>query len=272
MTCTKSNIAMFDDEKREELNYIDKNVPILYKYTRVESFESMVSNSSLAFKNPSLFNDPYDCYPNLINFESVPDNFRQYYIEKYRPFLSPEIIKRVQNSSDNEVVSSFRDIGFSNELSKIAISCFSEEFDNMLMWSHYSGSHKGVCIGFNLRKLYLAIKSYYPALVKVKYNNKFIRTDYFRNPKEAIGNWYRFKSDCWSYEKEIRIVLTNLTLDSTKQIYIPITKETISSVYVGSSTESKNESKIRSICLEQLPGAKIYKMCLKKDSFNLFTE
>jgi len=23
---------MFDDEKREELNYIDKNVPILYKY------------------------------------------------------------------------------------------------------------------------------------------------------------------------------------------------------------------------------------------------
>ena len=61
MTCTKSNIAMFDDEKREELNYIDKNVPILYKYTRVESFESMVSNSSLAFKNPSLFNDPYDC-------------------------------------------------------------------------------------------------------------------------------------------------------------------------------------------------------------------
>ena len=272
MTCTKSNIAMFDDEKREELNYIDKNVPILYKYTRVESFESMVSNSSLAFKNPSLFNDPYDCYPNLINFESVPDNFRQYYIEKYRPFLSPEIIKRVQNSSDNEVVSSFRDIGFSNELSKIAISCFSEEFDNMLMWSHYSGSHKGVCIGFNLRKLYLAIKSYYPALVKVKYNNKFIRTDYFRNPKEAIGNWYRFKSDCWSYEKEIRIVLTNLTLDSTKQIYIPITKETISSVYVGYSTESKNESKIRSICLEQLPGAKIYKMCLKKDSFNLITE
>lgn len=72
-----------------------------------------------------------------------------------------------------------------------------------------------------------------------------------------------------SYEKEIRIVLTNLTLDSTKKIYIPITMETISSIYLGSKIESESENKIRSLCLEQIPRAKIYKMSLKKDSFTL---
>lgn len=121
---------MFDDEKRTELNYIISNVPILYKYSRIESLDSIVSNSSIAFKNPILFNDPYDCYPGLINFDFLPANFRQYLIEKYKPLLTPEIIKRVENSSDNEVVSSFRDLAFPTELSNIAITCFSEKFDN----------------------------------------------------------------------------------------------------------------------------------------------
>lgn len=263
---------MFDDEKREELDYIDKNVPILYKYSRYEGFESIVSNSSLAFKNPSLFNDPYDCYPGLINFDLVPENFRQYLIEKYKPFLTPEIIQRVENSSDNEVVSSFRDQAFPTEQSNTAITCFSEKFDNLLMWSHYSNAHKGVCIGFDLKKLYLSIKNFHPALIKVKYTNEFVRTDYFTKTKEAIGNWYRIKSDCWSYEKEIRIVLTNLKLDSTKQIFIPINKESISTIYLGSNIESQDENQIRSICAKQLPRVRLLKMHLRDDSFNLIPE
>jgi hypothetical protein len=263
---------MFEDEKRTELNYIISNVPILYKYSRIESLESIVLNSSIVFKNPTLFNDPYDCYPGLINFDFLPDNFRQYLIEKYKPFLNPEIIKRVENSSDNEVVSSFRDLAFPTELSNIAITCFSEKFDNLLMWSHYSNAHKGICIGFDLRKLYLSIENFHPALIKVKYTDEFVRTDYFTNTEEAISNWYRFKSECWSYEKEIRIILTNLGLDSTKQIYIPINKESINTIYLGSKIESKDENHIRSLCTNQIPEAKVLKMHLKNDSFNLIAK
>jgi hypothetical protein len=263
---------MFDDEKREELNYIDKNVPILYKYSRKEGFESIVSKSSLAFKNPSLFNDPFDCYPDLINFEFVPDNYRQYLIEKYKPLMNPEMIRNVENSSDNELASAFRDTAFPSEFSNTAITCFSEKFADLLMWSHYSNAHKGVCIGFNLKKLYLSIKKYHPALIKVKYTNEFVHTNYFLNPKEAIGNWYRIKSDCWSYEEEIRIVLTNLELDTSNEIYIPISRDSISIIYLGSKMESKDESIIRSICTSQLPEAKVLKMRLKNDSFNLIPE
>lgn len=263
---------MFDYEKRADLNYIDKYVPILYKYTRVENFKAIVSTLGLTFKNPTIFNDPYDCYPGLISFDDVPENFRQNFIEKYRPFLNSEIIKRIETSTDNDVITAFRDLAFPTELSNIAISCFSEKLDNLLMWSHYSDSHKGVCIGFNLRKLYLSLKEYHPALIRVKYTDKLIQTDYFRNPKEAISNWYKIKSDCWSYEKEIRIVLTNLKLDSTKQIFIPIAKDTISSVLLGSIIDPLEESKIKSICLRELANAKVYKMSLKSDSFNLITE
>jgi hypothetical protein len=262
----------FDDEKRAELNYIISNVPVLYKYSRKESFESIISNSSIAFKNPTLFNDPFDCYPDLINFNNIPSNFRQYLIKKYKHLLSPDRIRNIEYSSDDEIAGAFRDSAFPTELSSTVISCFSEQFDNFLMWSHYSNSHKGVCIGFNLRVLYLNLKEYHPALIKVKYTNEFVPIDYFGKPKEAIANWYRIKSECWSYENEIRIALTNIKLDSTKQIYIPIRLDTICSVYLGSNIESTDEREIRLICSEKLPKAKVFRMRLKPNSFNLVSE
>jgi hypothetical protein len=108
--------------------------------------------------------------------------------------------------------------------------------------------------------------------MKVKYTDKFVPTDYFTHPKEAISNWYRIKSDSWSYEKEIRIVLTNINLDSSKQVFIPISTASFSTIYLGAKIDSNDESKLRSICSQHLPEVKIYKMHLKKDSFSLSHE
>jgi hypothetical protein len=118
----------------------------------------------------------------------------------------------------------------------------------------------------------LSIKKYHPALIKVKYTNEFLHTNYFQNPKEAIGNWYRIKSDCWSYEEEIRIVLTNLELDKSNEIYIPISRDSISIIYLGSKIDPADESIVKSICASQLPVVKVLKMRLKNDIFSLIPE
>lgn len=267
---------MFDDEIMEDLKYLAEKTRIVFKYTTVENFKTMISNSSILFKNPSLFNDPYDCYPDLIDFNKVTNDFRSNIIEKFRPFLSgvrvEEIIKQLKTKSDGEIAKLFQNEVLPIEQSALAVTCFSEKHDNLLMWSHYSDSHKGICLGFDLRKLYLNFKKYHPALIKVKYTSKFERIDYYTEKMKAIINWFRIKSDCWDYEKEIRIVLTNLKMDSTKQITIPFDTETITSIYLGTNIKPDDENEIRLLALNKIPKTKILKMRLKEDSFSLIPE
>jgi hypothetical protein len=263
---------MFSYRKKRDLRYIFKKVPILFKYTQTDSFEKLVSSSSLVFKNPTIFNDPYDCYPGLIDFDHIPKKYRKYLIEKYKSQINPQIVNRVQKSSNSDMTLYFRDKAFPIELSKLAITCFSEKYDSLLMWSHYSNSHTGVCIGFDLQKLYFNLLEFYPALIKVKYSDRLLRTEYFRDTHEAISNCFRIKSKCWEYEKEIRILLMNLTLDSSKKIFIPFNKEAINRIYLGSTIDSETENRIRSLCSRDLPNTKIYKMRLEKNNFRLVTE
>jgi len=260
---------MFQRRKNKDLLYIYNNVPIFYKYTKVDSFEAIVQNSSLTFKNPTVFNDPYDCFPGLISFKVVPLNFRKYLIEKYKPLLDQEILTRIKNSTDNEIIKYFRDVAFPAEHSRLAITCFSEIPDNLLMWSHYADSHMGVCIGFDIKKLYFDIIMHQPAIIKVKYRDNLLKTEYFKSPMEAISNCFRIKAKCWNYEKEIRILLTNLTLDSSKITYIPIKKETINCIYLGSTINAENEEKVKSLCSSELPNVKIYKMELDNKFYKL---
>ena len=37
--------------------------------------------------------------------------------------------------------------------SAVRVLCLSDKFDNILMWSHYSNSHKGICLKFNKFKI-----------------------------------------------------------------------------------------------------------------------
>ena len=48
------------------------------------------------------------------------------------------------------------DLSSLQQPSMLKISCFSEEPDNMLLWSHYGNKHTGICIGF---KVYQEFKS-----------------------------------------------------------------------------------------------------------------
>src|SRR5438309_1891054 len=35
--------------------------------------------------------------------------------------------------------------------SKTGLLCFSSNWSNSMIWSHYASKHKGICLGFNLR-------------------------------------------------------------------------------------------------------------------------
>ena len=229
---------MIDDELTVDSEYIENNVPILYKYMKFEDWNKIHSNFSLAFKHPSIFNDPYDCYPDLIKFDNVPSSYQIDLIQRRYPNLSiSEIDKKIKRKvSTAEWSKLFKEEIFPDDYATYRVSCFSENFDNLLMWSHYGLSHTGVCIGFERNKLYNSFE-FSPeniTLLKVSYSDVLESVDYFKDPIKAFRNLFRIKSNLWSYEKEIRIivVLSQTTLNKIEPV--PFEKDSIKVIILGS--------------------------------------
>lgn len=112
------------------------------------------------------------------------------------------------------------------EVAKTTImsSCFSEDNLNVLMWSHYADSHKGVCLGFaNVSKETIpamkfdlgkvpgdlpTLKNGVFPLTKVNYDtNEIIRWEPFNNDISIFMEAHSNKAEYWQYEKEHRIIL-----------------------------------------------------------------
>jgi hypothetical protein len=90
------------------------------------------------------------------------------------------------------------------------ICCFSEEFDNPLLWSHYGDQHRGICIGYTLDR------KPKPALRQVKYGGErtittsLLEQALLKNNADAIAqldaDFLLRKAPEWSYEKEWRLI------------------------------------------------------------------
>ena len=80
--------------------------------------------------------------------------------------------------------------------------CMAEKPNNILMWSHYADSHKGVCFKFDL----LQDLDTFLITIPVDYNSDYPEFDTLNgNPSKIIIR----KSPYWSYEKEHRTIKVN---------------------------------------------------------------
>jgi hypothetical protein len=82
------------------------------------------------------------------------------------------------------------------------ILCFSRNWDNLLLWSHYGDSHKGICLGFDISvgepgSNYDTDVQYQPNLLQI------------RGPEDLnfdlANRLLRTKHESWSYEQEVRM-------------------------------------------------------------------
>jgi len=200
-------MTIFEEELKEEIKNILDNVPALFKYIDFKGGNELLKNSTLLIRNPSFFNDPYDCFTGLISFENIPDSYITDLINKYYGYLNRnERREKIRNHikySKSDLTELFKNDFIQKEKEYKGIACFTRDPENLLMWSQYADSHQGICIGFNLEKLYRNIKtlSYKEiALLNVKYTEKLEANNYFIDGKKAVINWLRTKSNSWKYE------------------------------------------------------------------------
>jgi hypothetical protein len=181
---------------------IDETLPdAFYKFTSAERAIEIVKNKQLWFSSPKNFNDPFDCNINLIDFQPSEEQIKTVINEKVqrnRKTRRQEIQKnkrnayRIRNQFAEQLNEMFQNSG---------ICCFSEKYENILLWSHYAENHRGICLGFNRGISKIATMS-----GKVQYRDNYEKALFFGMKGEAIYHLVFTKSKDWSYEQEIRAV------------------------------------------------------------------
>ncbi len=194
---------------------------ILYKYFRIDNnFRNTILKNYLWFSAPTEFNDPYDC--NLSFDNDVTENELRYFYNKSR-----EINNKLGNSSYNGIdieskINEYKNNpkefikGINQSIrdtinSYYGFCCFSQDFDNLLMWAHYTNKHEGICLVFDIEK---DTSLFGDLILKMDYPGDYPQINYLK--ERYNGNWgfksvqfiFGTKSKDWSYENEVRVFRT----------------------------------------------------------------
>jgi hypothetical protein len=185
--------------------------PRLYKY---ESFTSQslqnLKNQVIYFGSPLKFNDPYDCAltPSIKELSDAEvEKIRQHYLAK------PELEDKVRREFALTPTAKLREFFLlegqvalkqviSDFLHRRGVSCFSENVNSLLMWSHYGEHCKGFCLEFDTSS------EPFQKIKKVRYAPDMPVFDLVpilcEEDFDPVPDLYCTKAIDWAYEHEWR--------------------------------------------------------------------
>lgn len=273
------------DEANKILNeIINDNLPydvfiIFYRMYREEllSFEDSKHYMEIIFKKNMEF------YKNNINIDLYNNTLYQYI-----PWYNPEMFKSVISMISKEEIELRNPHSFNDPIdpptklldendilyemtNNFQISCLTTNPYNILMWAHYANKHEGICIEYDISKLFDIEENY--ILKKVEYNTNLtfdynIESDNLFNTRNDLQYYstdskypidiFFIKHKTWQYENEYRLITYK---GNNKKIELPIKH-----IYLG-----KNIKDIYQKAIEELANEKnipLSKMKCKED--NLF--
>lgn len=174
---------------------------LIYKYYKINTFlyDVLISNQ-LYFSTFNQFNDPYDCY--MTFFEKVTEEDFKVYLKGLK--LSEEIVQKYLKAfsrKPDEFVKPFID-AYKGWINHYGICCFTKGKENILLWSHYADSHKGVCLGFDYDLMIKKFTQY----DDVEYSSEPFYFD-LKNSETSVAKTILRKSIDWKYEDEVRFVM-----------------------------------------------------------------
>ena len=258
MTIPEENIKAV----RQEI--IDNKRPrFLYKYRSIKSAIGFLKNSSIYFSNYKDFNDPFEsaCKKRLdFTPQQYYDAFLRWGVDSLSAMHKVEEI-RLGLVNGVDLQRQVTDL----ILNGFAYFCMAENPDNILMWSHYADSHKGVCFKFDLLQDDVFLNT-----IPVDYNSGYLEFDSLNgNPAPIITR----KSAEWHYEHEHRTITTDI-----KGLH-HINKETLAEIIFGCRTSKRNRTRIRNLVVrngfnkvsfsEAVVNPEAYKLDIQSYSFQI---
>lgn len=164
---------------------------ILYKYQRINDRTIEDLKQKRLWKSyPQSFNDPFE-----LRLMQLSEEIGLQKVKLENPKLG--------NRSDAEFLELIED--FQKYLYSVRVITFSEKKDDILMWAHYAGDHKGMCLGFEIES------SETVGLFPVDYCDDYPKLNFDKLLEDdGIFKIMINKSTHWSYEKEWRKIFATI--------------------------------------------------------------
>lgn len=247
---------------------LNKELPrYIYKYTKInKNLYNSLSESYIYFSNYKYFNDPFDCQIKVntdVSFDELYEYFKS--LNGISNFDSSFILKRskeIYNSNKNEINNLLNET-LNNIVSRLGVTCFSLNYKKILLWSHYSNHHTGVCIKYDLYEI--ANNDFVPFYVK--YKNMYPIFNFIKDKsrkhelaKIVLGT----KFIDWEYEEEFRIV-------SYKKEKNKINPKGLLAIYFGVNSKKYNVKRIKNLIInnKNYINVKFYKGELMNNRFGI---
>lgn len=201
---------MVERNEVENLTKVSIPYPVeyLYKYRSMASLglEELFSQRKIYFNNAAKFNDPFESRPALTFHQSSLK--REMYLRKIAKHRFPNADKKTLKKlmeGKQTLLTDPATINFAYQsfVTTVGIYCLSEKNDDLLMWSHYSDSHRGLCLQFDAS----TEKTIFWEAFKVSYQEDYPVVNIMNMDKsEEFRKAILTKSGHWSYEEERRIL------------------------------------------------------------------
>ena len=236
----------------------------VYQYTKFDiALDEILLKQSLRFSDPLTFNDPFDCNEKLLKI-----NYDEKLIDETINNLSVKLSRQVKRELKRKFKNRTNQSQILKEKRKeYKLSCFSESYSEILMWSHYADKHSGICVGFNFPHKY----DNKFILCPVKYLNELKELDGATDIYRVILYWLTSKSIRWEYEKEIRAI-SRCKSPKTDHEYITYDSRYIKEIIFGCNvTDKKIEEAILKIKRSNLDfnNLTIKRMIINEEDFLL---
>ena len=256
--------------KRALYRGLTLNPNVLYKYRDItdKHHRRLLFNQELYFSDLSNMNDPFEGVLPLQDISELSDeeiidanvyfqksrnsNWNEETDRMFREHLKLSVasIRKYRNNEYNsQIQNRIKNIIYNN-FGVLSLSC---DPLNYLMWSHYSSSHTGFCVGLNTKIL---MKYIFPALPIVV--NYTIEKPIYRigdDDASYVKKYLGSKGILWEYESEIRYIKQNV-INGVVKFGI----EAIDSIYLGYKIAPDFEREICDYFRENHPQCKIYKI------------
>ncbi len=250
-----------------------------YKYRSLsgQSFDftkKIVLDSELYWSSPLDFNDPFDSSPThrVIGNRRKQISFYRQLMKRHNPNQSRNERRRASLQVANRPVKSLEDDVMLRQrmglVKQSGVCCLTTKDDSILMWSHYSDAHRGVCIKFDIPLDDLENISdddiYFELAWRVKYSRLRPRINILKeNRDDLLRDLFLTKSDIWSYEEEWRLI----TKDGPGSYRYP--HKRLVGIILGANISAENEKQVRNWLSDVPHPIKLQRAVPDRDTFSL---
>ncbi|MGR3792027.1 DUF2971 domain-containing protein [Flavobacterium sp. TN-1] len=244
---------------------------LYYKYLPPERL-SYLDDELLRYTQPIDLNDPFECLPKKPSEKEFKDVIKM---------VSELLHKKGFPLNENDEILELEKIyneAYQNVNNDIGILSLTKNWNNTLMWSHYTNSHKGFCVGFDPKDEYFqnflsndGKKS--KIIMEVVYSNKRVEMPMELGKKKLAFEPFITKSTDWKYEEEVRIISTLNMSDkkiNSNPVDIHLFKvphRSIKEIVVGANMDKEKEDLIKDFCTENK--IEFYKSKISNEQFNM---